>query len=820
MQSVRPPTAVSRSALIAALVVLTCLVGTAARAHAQDPWDAILMVTPFPSPYLSDWETNPTIASLTVLNNGSQAQDVILFSEVRNQAGTVITVGRSDPQTIPPGVPVVYNDLTQIAGTQEHDQATEDLVRRSGRLPEGDYEACVAVTDRSGFVLAQACMDFTIVYPDPPMLIAPADGDVASSAAPILQWTPLQVPPDYTVQYTLQMAEVLAGQLPEAALSSNILHYENFDVGTTSFPYPVDGLPLEPGKTYAWRVVAIDQNGYAAATNGGSSEIWTFTYDDGTGGEPETPSSSAVTLTLRNAPDDPSVTNPEEDPTTGLGEICSEWNLEQPVQSVSLPHAARFFPGQLTVSANLVRRGTGNKREWAMAGVRDSWSIVVYGDCGGPFEKTVVRWIGARRLSDTQELWQWLLASSAGDEAPETTEDTAGAKLKFGVGIFSLFEMTAGEEGTLEVAQEFLEGHEVDLQPGFNFYGIVDGEQVPLLKTIAEKLHTTTADFEIVGFAGLNTSLNAGVSLGQTAEGESGGAVDVGAQFVILRVAGALPAWENPGWDWIKSLQLGLEVVVQDSVAYGWGARDAGLANSLEIVPAVTLTLVTSDDVTFTGTVGIDFAKNQGEAFNPHLVVKLSSDARWTPTQLRGMDVFVGNPEIELDIEDLPDWKNIQQNGFGALEWSLSVSGSLGWGNEEAIAKLGVTFGRKADNPGEFWGDLVQKDSVLAKADSLLIERSRAGLAQAEARDDSAAADAFRAQLTERETRLAQTLRNLRANEGALKQWEDAKARGVQKPNAGERKGAWWWKARLGFGNMGLLDFVDLIMKAVAGGGP
>jgi len=813
-----PPRAASRSTIFAALAVLTCVVGTASSARAQAPWDATLFVAPFPSPYLSDWQINPTVATLTILNGGSSAQDVILRYDVRNQAGVVVTTGYSDPQTIAAGIPVVYSDLSEIAGTQEHDPGLEDQVVRTGRLPEGDYTACVAVTDLGGFVLAQDCAEFTIIYPDPPMLIAPASDDVVLSAAPIFQWTPLQVPSDYTLRYVLQIAEVLPNQLPEAALSSNILWYENDDVGTTSLPYPLDALPLESGKTYAWRVIAMDQNGYAASANDGSSEIWTFTYDDGAGGGGEIPASSPITLTLRNDPDDPSVTAPEDDPTTGLLQICSEWDLDQPVEAVSLPLASRIlFPKSVTVPAGLVRKVNGNHRVWAILGARDPWSFVAYGDCDGPLDRTVLRWIGARRTSDAQELWGWLAGAASGDDSPAIPEDTPGATLKFGVGIFSLYEMTATGD-SLEPVRQFLEDNEVEVQPGFNFYGIVDGNQSPILKTIADRLHTTTADFEIQGFAGFNNQVNAGVSIGRTDAGESGLAGDVGTAFVILELTGTLPAWEHPGWDWVQSLQLGLDVVVQDSLAYGVGARDAGSASSLEIVPAVTLTLVTSDDVTFTGTVGLDFAKNKGEAFNPHLVVKLNSDAKWRPGRLRGMDVYIGNPEIELDVEDWPEWSSLKQNGFGALEWSLGVNGSLGWGNEEAIAKLGVTFGRKADEPGEYWGDLVSKDSALAKSDTLLIERSRDGLRQAEERGDTAAAEAFQTQLAEREARLANTLRSLRADAAALDQWKKAEAQGVSKPNAGEKKGAWWWKARLGFGNMSLLDLVDLVRKAMRGG--
>ncbi len=51
-------------------LVLTLAAASARPACAQD-WDAILFIDPFPSPYLSDWQTNPTIVELTIVNRTS-----------------------------------------------------------------------------------------------------------------------------------------------------------------------------------------------------------------------------------------------------------------------------------------------------------------------------------------------------------------------------------------------------------------------------------------------------------------------------------------------------------------------------------------------------------------------------------------------------------------------------------------------------------------------------------------------------------------------------------------------------------------------------
>jgi hypothetical protein len=44
------------------LLIVLSLSSTATRAQ----WDVSIFMQPFPSPYLSDWENNPTIGSLTI----------------------------------------------------------------------------------------------------------------------------------------------------------------------------------------------------------------------------------------------------------------------------------------------------------------------------------------------------------------------------------------------------------------------------------------------------------------------------------------------------------------------------------------------------------------------------------------------------------------------------------------------------------------------------------------------------------------------------------------------------------------------------------
>jgi hypothetical protein len=247
--------------------------------RAQAGWSGTLTIQPYPSPYLSDWQSNPTIVILIVNNPGATSQIKIFFTVTRRSSGAFVGSGESSPILIPSGQTVLNNTSMVSWSSLKYNKSLESQIVQTGILPEGDYKACVEVKDLSGNTLiAQLCGDFTIVYPDPPYLIAPANGDTVQTQYPVFQWMPCQVPAQYQLHYVLRIVEVLPGQIPEQALVANVPQYENSNILTTNFQYPIDALQLQAGKNYAWQVQALNQFGLPPATNQGRSQIWTFTY--------------------------------------------------------------------------------------------------------------------------------------------------------------------------------------------------------------------------------------------------------------------------------------------------------------------------------------------------------------------------------------------------------------------------------------------------------------------------------------------------------------------------------------------------------------
>jgi hypothetical protein len=306
----------SLARVFAAILATACLLGPLPTSYAQGP-TATLFIQPFPSPYPGEWQTNPSIGFLTIGGLGGE-QVTIDLRISRRSGGPPIVSGSTSPQTLLPGPTTVLNN-TQFLSLQNvtYDASIRQQAIRSGRLPEGEYVACVDIRGTGGSMLQQnICSQFfTIVYPDPPQLLSPANQDSVAPQFPIFTWTPVNVPPAFTVTYRLKIVEVLQGQVPAQALAANTPHYENTNLTLTSLVYPVSGQALTQGKRYAWQIQALDQNGFPPTANNGSSQIFTFVYK-GTHIPPPPPpiSGSDCLLMVAHTPEAGSVHTSSEKP--------------------------------------------------------------------------------------------------------------------------------------------------------------------------------------------------------------------------------------------------------------------------------------------------------------------------------------------------------------------------------------------------------------------------------------------------------------------------------------------------------------------------
>ena len=262
-------------------VLLSCggLAGPSA-ARAQSPaWNTFLNVRADPSPYIADWEADPSIVTLVLSYSGNGNQPFFLDGRIL-RGNTPLVTGRSTPfEFVRPSQLI----LTTRDGIWERDNVTytaslRDQIERTGRIPDGEYQFCVevraGVPEAPGVQLAQDCAPFSITAPQPPSLLGPADSDTVRVPYPTFLWTPVVLGSRAQVRYHLRVAPVLPGQTPLDALN-NVPQYEA-DLSSTVASYPPSALPLDDSTRYVWQVQALDGAGQPVGERQGKSEVWTL----------------------------------------------------------------------------------------------------------------------------------------------------------------------------------------------------------------------------------------------------------------------------------------------------------------------------------------------------------------------------------------------------------------------------------------------------------------------------------------------------------------------------------------------------------------
>ena len=805
-------------AALALAAGLGALVGRPPAARAQT-WGARLDISPYPSPYLSDWEANPTIGTLTITNPTSATQNVLLTYRVTDQAGRLLASGRSTPQAIPPGPPTVITDFVDVSGTSQHDQALEAQMRRTGRLPEGENTACVAVTDEGGFVLAQDCQTFSVVYPDPPSLVGPLDGQALASATPVFQWTPLRVPPSFQLTYVVRLSEVLPGQTPLQALEADIPVFETTTFGT-SLPYPADAPALQQGQEYAWRVQALDQNGYAASAGEGRSDVWTFQLGE-PGGGGAVGGTSYVTLDVANATTG-DTTAPAD--SAGFLSICHNWSASDvPVGAIHLGVSSPVgFPARLRVGAELFRYDIASpkSRVWALVGDAGKYRLLVYGDCDGPADAVPwPHWLGIRTVAGAASMSFLMAGDTTPSDALPDTSTTPG--LEFGVVVFAAESQKVEAPEGADVVREFLEDHEFQVAPwSVNAYGVLQLEQRPGWKFFQE-LGYSEKRVTIQGDVSVGAKWSAGFGVGSAgASARTGGE----AEPLTLRVA--LPDRKpvrSAALKWlVEKMHLELEiapkVALTDTVSSGGATRKVGeLGLEIKVNHVMELT---KDAIAFfhlkagaelEGSIGLDISTERplsgsaspsstagpddGHATQPEdegeaetkLVGSYTLNGDWP----LGAGFSIGHPKIELDVT---------ASGEHEGDVAVSLSGAVGWGEEAQLGVLGFTVARA---PREAvvasTEDVERRDAqdmvgVLQTKLSGLVAQQRRGQATDEqvqtARDDLAAAQRRAAQL-------------------------DSEPAPATPDSSGAAAGPkWTWAVKANLGNLALSNLIALVRSA------
>lgn len=246
-----------------------------------------VQMLPFPSPYISDWKSNPNTITFVVTNPTGMNQDVRFNAYIEGLKLGKVAQTKLDanipPVVIPPGTSIlnaIDARLLDEAAIQ-YIGSTKEETQKSGRLPEDNFKICVQLVTYAlpnSPLSPDMCSSFQILLLQPPSLINPKNISEQKSL-PTFQWSIVPQVQLVTINYELTVIELEAGQTnPGMAMQTNIPLFQR----TTSMPLYVllqSDPQLVKGRKYVWRVRAFDQQGKYSFANNGFSEIWTFTYN-------------------------------------------------------------------------------------------------------------------------------------------------------------------------------------------------------------------------------------------------------------------------------------------------------------------------------------------------------------------------------------------------------------------------------------------------------------------------------------------------------------------------------------------------------------
>lgn len=161
----------------------------------------LILRNPVPSE-MYQWQQDPTIIQLLATNlTNNEYQNASLSFTIRDENGRIIAESKPNSRTsarfnILPMPQVTFLNGAQIIDVNSisYNISIESLVLAGNSLPEGFYEICIRVYDQYGNNITSGeeyCTNFTVLIPEPPVIISPTENEVLTSPYPNFIWTPV-----------------------------------------------------------------------------------------------------------------------------------------------------------------------------------------------------------------------------------------------------------------------------------------------------------------------------------------------------------------------------------------------------------------------------------------------------------------------------------------------------------------------------------------------------------------------------------------------------------------------------------------------------
>jgi hypothetical protein len=226
--------------------------------------------------------TKDQLWNLVLTNSGNTTTEVTILMNLKDaKTGQSVLSAGTRSILLNKGTKVLTNQDIQPV---QYNYGAPGLAENF--LPLGSYIACYTVSKyshESMSNIATECVRLNITPLSPPLLNTPANKAVLQSPAPQLTWTPpTPVNMFDNLTYSVRVTEVMEGQAPSEAIVYNTPLFTSANSKMPYENYSSAYSKLQPGKTYAWQVIANNGDNYAAAT-----EVWTFSVAaDATKSEP------------------------------------------------------------------------------------------------------------------------------------------------------------------------------------------------------------------------------------------------------------------------------------------------------------------------------------------------------------------------------------------------------------------------------------------------------------------------------------------------------------------------------------------------------
>lgn len=208
-----------------------------------------------------------------IVSNNSTTQTVRITGTLEDQYGIALRATSATVELVPG-----HNSSTYL---QERLKPTTSFVKPEyaralnslSGFPSGEYQWCIEIEEvAEQYIGGQACITKVVSVLIPPHLITPEHEAIIQESRPVFAWSPpVPVKNHSALNYTIKIVEQKKGQLPEAAIATNSIHFQLTNLRSPILSYPATAKSFEVGKKYAWTVVA-----YIGGQAIPAEEVWLF----------------------------------------------------------------------------------------------------------------------------------------------------------------------------------------------------------------------------------------------------------------------------------------------------------------------------------------------------------------------------------------------------------------------------------------------------------------------------------------------------------------------------------------------------------------